>query len=169
MAAVQNIKMGKNLRLYTSTAGNPELNDDRYQGRIKNDTSLEWSVKVDTETAETKESDNVITTPGSKSFSIKLTASTVYDDFNLNHLRKAALLGYPVPCQIRDITKVKETGLETDGLVILEGEFLVTEETGKADIKGVNEVTLTLEAASGVKTWPEGRAYLPDAGGAPTP
>lgn len=169
MAAVQNIKMGRNLRLYTSMSGNPDLNDDRFPNRIKNDTSLEWSVKVETETAETKESENVITTPGSKSFSIKLTASTVYDDANLNHLRNAALMGYSVPCQIRDITKVKETNQETDALIILEGEFLVTEESGKADLKGANEVTLSLEAASGVKLWPAGRSYIPDSASTPTP
>ncbi len=169
----QKMQLGKNLRLFVADGVmDPQYLDASVNQLVVNDVSLEWSFDREVETAETKSSKNAISTAGAKKVSLKLTAQTVYDDSALDMLRRNVNTGLGsdsaapergVHLQIRDCTGINLDGGDyTNTKVILDGWFIVTSESGKAELKGVSEISLSLEATSDVEYIPgSGRAFQP--------
>lgn len=166
MALVQQIQRGDKVRLFAASTASreaaPENRDDTF-GRdgVVNDVSLEWSYKTESEKAATKASPNYVALAGFTEITLKLTAQTLYNDMQLNLIRICVGTQEPVWLQIRDTTDREGLGTEAKPVILLEGDFIVVEESVKAETKGVQEITLSLEAAGEVKRYVNGRAYLP--------
>lgn len=170
MALVQNIQRGDKIRLFAQATSAresaPENRDDSF-GRdgVVNDVSLEWSSKTESEKEATKASPNYVSLAGYTEHTLKLTARTLYADIQLGQIRAVAGTQEPIWLQIRDVTGAVQNptgaGWTTAPTILLEGDFIVVEESVKAETKGVMEITLSLEAAGEVKKYGTGRAYLP--------
>lgn len=176
MALVQNIQRGDKIRLFAASTATreaaPENRDDSFgTAGVVNDVSLEWSSKTESEKAATKASPNYVSLAGFTEITLKLTAQTLYNDMQLQLLRNVVGTQEAVWLQIRDVTNatLKSNGIGYDvaPTILLEGDFIVVEESVKAETKGVMEVTLSLEAAGEVKR--TSRAYQPYEDTTPTP
>ncbi|PIB90996.1 hypothetical protein [Caulobacter sp. FWC2] len=168
MALVQNIQRGDKIRLFAASTASrdaaPENKDDTFGvAGVVNDVSLEWSSKTESEKAATKASPNYVSLAGFTEITLKLTAQTLYNDMQLQLIRNVVGTQDPVWLQIRDVTGAvanqNGSGWTTPPAILLEGDFIVVEESVKAETKGVMEVTLSLEAAGEVKR--AARAYQP--------
>lgn len=135
--AVQDRKLGKNLRLFIGNTALP-VSDTTYTAVI-NENEIEVSYKADVEEISTKEAGK-LSFPGDESFEMKFEAAEVFTDPGFVLVEGAK--NTPWKFQIRDVS-----GTDT---VWLEGEFIVSDMEYKAGTQGVRTVSVTLKNSNTV-------------------